>query len=277
MRTKRLLIVLLLAVVTGSTAGYLALDQLRREPPQAVAALVSTGGKVQLAVAARDLPTGALLAPEDVRLVDWPGEVLPLGYSGSTEELVGRGLLVGVRANEPLLAEKLADRDGGGGLPILIPEGMRAVSVRVDEVIQVAGFVTAGTRVDVLVTLDQAGTTTTRAILQNVQVLAAGQTVARDVEGKPYTVSVITLLVSPNDGEKLTLAASEGRIQLALRSMLDMASATTNGARLTGLLQAPAAGRGGGPARTVRVAPSRDDQNIVETIRGGVRTLNTFQ
>jgi pilus assembly protein CpaB len=204
-----------------------------------------------------------------------PGEVLPLGYSGAAEELVGRGLLVGVRANEPLLSEKLASRDGGGGMPILIPQGMRAVSVRVDEVIQVAGFVTAGTRVDVLVTLEQAGTTVTRAILQNAQVLAAGQTVERDVEGKPYTVSVITLLVTPNDAEKLTLAASEGRIQLALRSMLDMTPVATSGARLSGLLQASSPA-GTGAARTVRVAPSREDRTVVESIRGGVRTLNSF-
>jgi pilus assembly protein CpaB len=153
------------------------------------------------------------------------------------------------------------------------------VSVRVDEVIQVAGFVTAGTRVDVLVTLDQGGSTTTRAILHNVPVLAAGQTVERDVEGKPYAVSVITLLVSPENAEKLTLAASEGRIQLALRSMVDMGSVVTSGARLTALLQPAAAPRGGGSGarRTVSVAPSRESQTVVETIRGGVRTLNSFQ
>ncbi|HSJ24324.1 MAG TPA: Flp pilus assembly protein CpaB [Longimicrobiales bacterium] len=276
MRTRRLLIILLLAVGTGSMAGYLALGQLQREAPPSVAALVNTGGKVRLAVAARDLPTGSLLAPEDVRLVDWPGEVLPLGYAGSVEELVGRGLLTDVRANEPLLSDRLASRDGGGGLPILIPEGMRAVSVRVDEVIQVAGFVTVGTRVDVMVTLDQNSTTTTRVILQNVPVLAAGQTVARDPEGKPYNVSVITLLVTPADAEKLTLAASEGRIQLALRSMLDMAPAATGGARLTGLLQGTAPASSGGPAARP-VAPTRQDQNVVETIRGGVRTLNSFR
>lgn len=276
MRTKRLLIVLLLALVTGSAAGYLALGQLRGEP--AVASLVNTGGKVRLAVAARDLPVGSLLAQEDVRLVDWPGEVLPLGYSGSMEELVGRGLLVNVKANEPLLSDKLAGRDGGGGLPILIPDGMRAVSVKVDEVIQVAGFVTVGTRVDVMVTLEQNESPTTRVILQNVQVLAAGQTVERDVEGKPFTVSVITLLVSPADAEKLTLAAAEGRIQLALRGMLDTAPTATSGARLAGLLQTSApAGTGGGGTRRVQVAASREDQAVVETIRGGVRTLNSFR
>jgi pilus assembly protein CpaB len=242
------------------------------------AAMQTTRGQVRLAVAARDLPLGSVLAAEDIRLVDWPGEVLPIGYAGSAEELVGRGVLAEFRTNEPILAEKLADRDGGGGLPILIPHGMRAVSVRVDEVIQVAGFVTAGTRVDVLVTVDgnDVGSPLTRVILQNVTVLAAGQKVERDREGTPLTVSVITLLVAPEDAERLTLATSQGRIQLALRSMMDVGEVATSGARLSGLVQTqrqqPAT-----QSRTVRVEASRDDATIVETFRGGVRTLTRFQ
>jgi pilus assembly protein CpaB len=277
MKTNRLLTILLLAVVTGLSAGYLALGQLRAGDQPTVMQEVRSG-KVQLAVAGRDLPLGAVLRAEDVRMIDWPAEVLPLGYAGSPAELVGRGLLTPVRTNEPILSDKLADPEGGGGMPILIPAGMRAVSVRVDDVIQVAGFVTAGTRVDVLVTLerDREGIPTmTRAILQNVQVLAAGQIIERDLEGKPLTVTVITLLVSPDDAEKLTLAASEGRIQLALRGMLDLAEVNTPGARLAGLLQ-PQRPAGGAP-RTVRVEASRSDRIIVETVRGGVRTLNTFQ
>jgi pilus assembly protein CpaB len=275
MKTSRLPLILLLAVLTGSAAGYLALSQVRQGALPA-AAMQDSRGQVRLAVVARDLPLGSVLAAEDIRLVDWPGEVLPLGYSGSAEELVGRGLLADIRANEPILVEKLADRDGGGGMPILIPQGMRAVSVRVDEVVQVAGFVTAKTRVDVLVTLDggDGGSAVTRLILQNVPVLAAGQTVERDREGTPVTVSVITLLVSPEDAERLTLAATQGRIQLALRSMMDMGEVTTNGARLSGLVQAPR--QATAPARTVRVEASQGDATIVETFRGGVRTLTRF-
>lgn len=274
MRTSRLPVILLLAIVTGSAAGYLALGQVRDGALPAVA--MQDRGQVRLAVAARDLPVGHPLAAEDIRLVDWPGEVLPLGYSGSPEDLVGRGLLAQVRANEPLLGEKLADRDGGGGMPILIPPGMRAVSVRVDEVVQVAGFVTAGTRVDVLVTLDGSdiGATATRLILQNVQVLAAGQTVQRDREGTPQTVSVITLLVTPEDAERLTLAATQGRIQLALRGMMDTGDVTTVGARLSSLVQPPR--QASAPARAVRVETARRDTTIVETFRGGVRTLTRF-
>jgi pilus assembly protein CpaB len=275
MKTSRLPLILLLAVLTGSAAGYLALGQVRQGALPA-AAMQDGRGQVRLAVVARDLPLGSVLATEDIRLVDWPGEVLPLGYSGSAEELVGRGLLADIRANEPILVEKLADRDGGGGMPILIPQGMRAVSVRVDEVVQVAGFVTAKTRVDVLVTLDggDGGSAVTRLILQNVPVLAAGQTVERDREGTPVTVSVITLLVSPEDAERLTLAATQGRIQLALRSMMDMGEVTTNGARLSGLVQAPR--QAAAPTRTVRVEASQGDATIVETFRGGVRTLTRF-
>jgi pilus assembly protein CpaB len=276
MKTSRLPLILLVAVLSGTTAGYLALDQVRGGALPG-AQMQDSRGQVRLAVAARDLPVGAVLAMEDIKLVDWPGEVLPLGYSGSAEDLAGRGLLTHVRANEPLLVEKLADRDGGGGMPILIPAGMRAVSVRVDEVVQVAGFVTAGTRVDVLVTLDASSdqaSTTTRVILQNVTVLAAGQTVTRDREGTPLTVSVITLLVTPDDAERLTLAATQGRIQLALRSMLDNGESSTSGARVSSLVQPQR--QGSGPARAVRVQTTRTDTTIVETIRGGVRTLTRF-
>jgi pilus assembly protein CpaB len=273
MKSKRLLIVLLLAVVTGGLAGYLSLGQLQ----QAMAnPTLEQKGRVRLAVAARDLPMGAILRTEDVRLLDWPSDVLPLGYAGSAADLVGRGLTTPLRANEPILSSKLADREAGGGLPILIPEGMRAVSVKVDEVVQVAGFVTAGTRVDVLVTLSADGPAQTRTILQNIQALAAGQTIQRDMEGKPQSVSVITLLVTPEQGERLALAASEGRIQLALRNLMDAQEVRTTGARVGALVEGPRPAAAATP-RTVSVpAPARERGTVVETLRGGVRTLNTF-
>src|SRR5690606_16244523 len=154
--------------------------------------------------------------------------VLPVGYYGSSAEVIGRGLITPVAANEPLMATKLADIESGGGLPIVIPEGMRALSVRVDEVIGVAGFVLPGTRVDVLLTITPPTGTNqipvTRIILQTIQTLASGQTIQRDADGTPQTVSVVTLLVSPDQAERLALASTEGRIQLALRNTLDMAS-----------------------------------------------------
>jgi pilus assembly protein CpaB len=275
MKKRKLLIVLLLAVVTGGLAGYLALAQLQQQGIASPAAEVRSN-RVRLAVAARDLPVGSVLRTEDIKLLDWPGEVLPMGYAASAADIVGRGLMTPVRENEPLMSSKLADREAGGGLPILIPEGMRAVSVRVDEVVQVAGFVTAGTRVDVLVTLSRDNAPITRAILQNMQVLAAGQTIERDEEGRPMTVTVITLMVTPDQAERLTLAANQGQIQLALRGMLDAQEVRTTGARIAGLVDGarPATAA---TARSVAVPSApRERGTVVETYRGGQRTLNTF-
>lgn len=286
MKQRRLAIILALALTSGLLAGYLALNFLQRQSlrPTAAAAQAPRG---KIVVAARDMPLGTVLKDGDLRLIDWPDEVVPAGFAATAAEVVGRGLITSVAANEPLLQAKLATKEAGGGLPIVIPEGMRGVSVKVNEVIGVAGFVLPGTRVDVLVTIsppEEEGvlkTPITKVILQNVRVLAAGQTIERDAEGKPQTVAVITLLVDPDDAEKLTQAASEGKIQLALRNTLDMAEVETRGVRTAAMLgSAPA------PARqTVRVrAPRREGPAVqqptggavVETIRGGQRTLQTF-
>ncbi len=269
-------LVLFLALGSGAVAAYLALGYLRQ---QAVPLLAAEAPKTQVAIAARDLPVGAVIGEKDVKLVDWPGDALPPGYSSNPQEIVGRGVITPVRLNEPLLSTKLADKGAGGGLPIIISDGMRAVSVRVDEVIAVAGFVVPGTRVDVLLTLGREGETQTRAILQNMQILAAGQSVQRDPEGKPQTVTVITLLTTPDQAETLTLASQQGRIQLALRNMLDTVQIQTVGARASGLLAGgakPAAGAR--RPRGVVTAPTPEARaTVVEGYRGGAKTLTTFR
>jgi pilus assembly protein CpaB len=279
MKQKRLLIVLLLALVCGVGAAYLSINYLGKSAvPLAAAAPTRTD---QLAVAARDLPLGTVLRAEDVRMIAWSGGALPAGFANSAAAVVGRGLIAPVATNEALLTSKLADKEAGGGLPIVIPEGMRAVSVKVDEVIAVAGFVTPGTRVDVLVTMapgTDRQSNVTRVILQNIHALAAGQTVQKDVEGKPQTVTVITLLVTPEQAERLTLASSEGRIQLALRNTLDVTETKTPGMRAATLVGDT---RAAPVARAVQVrsrAPSapRQSSTVVETFRGGERTLSTF-
>lgn len=275
MRISRYWWIMMGAVASGLLAGYVALVYVSDAPAPLQAATASATALV----ANRDLPAGAILRREDVRSVTWPGSAVPRGLATQPGDVVGRGLITEVRENEPLLEWKLAQREAGGGLPITIPEGMRAVSVRVDEVVGVAGFVLPGTRVDVLATVVP-GTdrrqTTTRIVLQNVRALAADQQHQQDIDGEPRYVTVVTLLLTPEEAEILTLAATEGRIQLALRNTLDSGEISTSGQRITSLLSAPASGAQPSSARAstpraVRAAP------VIESYEGGRRTLLRFE
>lgn len=263
------------AGVSGLLAGYVALVYVSREPTPLQAATPSR----TIVVAARDLPAGAIVRREDVETLEWPGTAIPDGFATQAGEVVGRGLITEMKEHEPILESKLAAKEAGGGLSITIPEGMRAVSVEVDEVVGVAGFVLPGTRVDVLATV-MPGTdrtqTTTRTILQNVRTLAADQRYQQDIQGEPQYVTVVTLLVTPDQAEALTLAATEGRIQLALRNTLDSDEVETSGRRITSLVS----GGGGGSSRAASAAPTtaapRDPERVIESYEGGNRTLLMF-
>lgn len=233
MRSRRLFIVMALALLSGLAAAWLALNYLR-QPENPIRTVEPTATEV--VVAARDLSLGTVLTAEDVKLASWPGGLLPEGYSSSVEEVLGRGVITNVVLNEPLISSKIAVKEAGGGLPIVIPEGYRGVSVRVDDVISIAGFVVPGTRVDVMVTLDQGENPVTKVILQNISVLTSGQVIEQTDNGEPILVTVITMLVTPEQAEELVLAATRGRIQLALRNTLDIDSISTEGARLNGLV-----------------------------------------
>lgn len=276
MRRSRPWLLLMLALASGGLAAYLALRYLRE---QATPLLAAEPAKRQVVLAVRDIPLGALLTERDVRAVDWPGEAIPPGFMSKVADVAGRGVMTPLKLNEPVLESKLAPKGAGGGLPMIISDGMRALSVRVDEVIGVAGFVIPGTRVDVLLTMDDPQTTnepTTRAILQNIQALAAGQSIQTDKEGKPQTVPVITVLVTPEQAETLALASQQGRIQMALRNTLDTNRITTSGARKTTLFagrRAPARPRRPGAPAAAAPPPSN---TIVEGFRGGERTLTKF-
>jgi pilus assembly protein CpaB len=278
MRKRRPWFMLLLALTSGAVAALLALRYLRE---RATPLMAAEPKRATVVLAARSLPVGAVVGEQDLKMVSWPAEAVPSGYVRSVADAVGRGVITPVAENAPLLTTKMSTKDAGGGLPIIIRDGMRAVSVRVDEVIGVAGFVLPGTRVDVLLTLDK-GTSRpqsiTKTLLQNVQTLAAGQSVTRDKEGKPQTVTVITLLVSPDDAELLALAAKEGRLQLALRNTLDTLAVATSGARADKL--SPSSPSGASPNRSQRARATstpKANPTVVEGYRGGERTLTTFQ
>jgi len=278
-RRSRPFILLALAVISGGAAAYLAMQYIRERATPLMAAPPKIA---KVIVAAHDLPLGAVLGERDVKAVDWAGGALPQGFIGTVPEALGRGLITPVQENEPILEAKLAQKGAGGGLPVIIDPGMRALSVAVDQVVGVAGFVTPSTRVDVLLTMPDAGSKepATRVIMQNVKALAAGQSIQQDKEGKAQSVPVITLLVTPEQAETLALAAGQGRIQMALRNSLDTLHVETRGTRVSALMGGPI---GKLPVATPRRAAAARElsapepsQTVIEVYRGGVRTLQKF-
>jgi pilus assembly protein CpaB len=178
-----------------------------------------------LVVAAKPLSVGVQIQPSDVKVVSVPRDRRPNGAFEKVEEVIGRPVISNVLLDEPIVAGRLAERGSGFGLSPVIPAGMRAVAVKVNEVVGVAGFLIPGLRVDVLVTARPPGDAGARTstILQNILVVSAGQQIQPDSSGRAVNVPVVTLLVTPEQAEVLTLAGSEGRIQLVLRNTADRA------------------------------------------------------
>jgi pilus assembly protein CpaB len=216
MNRTGLIVTFLVAFLIAGAAGLLVLRKLRQT--------ARASGSTQVVVAAvHDLEIGTKLTAQDLKTLEWSGGSPPNGFFSDPEKAVGRAVQYPVFKDEVVLEAKLAPVGAGAGLPAVIPEGMRAVSIRVDDVVAVAGFVGPGTKVDVLLTGNPGTTseTLTKTILENVQVLAAGPRIQPDAQGKPEKVNVVTLLCTPEDAAKVTLAASDGRIQLVLRNPTD--------------------------------------------------------
>ena len=240
-RKNRTIIVIAIAVLLGAAAAAAVYRAVQRIPVRQVEV-----ASVYTVVAARTIPVGTMINKDHVRLVAWPARNQIAGAFTKVEDVINRGALITIAENEPLTDAKIAQPGVGAGLPPRIPPGMRAVSVKVNEVVGVAGFVLPGTRVDLLVTVEDPGTRgaqITRAVVNNIEVLTAGtryDNEAAQAEGKAIQSSVVTLLATPPDAEKIALAATEGRIMLTLRNPLDTLPTETNGVRLAGLLGTPA-------------------------------------
>jgi len=255
-RTTRTMVVVGVATVIAAVASFGVYTAVKSIPVREVE--VAHG---YVAVAARSLPTGARLEEKDVKLVAWPKSSPVPGSFDKVESVVKRGLIASVVENEPLSESKLAPLEAGAGLPPSIPQGMRAMSVKVDEVIGVAGFVVPGTRVDVVVTIRQTQDNKepmSRTVVSNVRVLTSGtrydQEKAKD--GKPEPSTVVTLAVLPMDAERIALAATEGKISLALRNPMDVVPTETRGIKVTALMN----GTGPEPVfdeKKERVVPAR--------------------
>ncbi len=229
-----------------------------------------------LVSAGKSLAAGELLKPGSLQLTDWPAATPLEGGFTRMEDLTGRVVLYPLPKGQPILERQLAALGAGAGLTAKIPSGMRAISVRSDEVVGVAGFLLPGTHVDVLMTYHAAAVPEPRTltVLQDVIVLAAGQQIQPQADGKPISVNVVTLLLKPEDAEKLVLATSLGSIYFVLRNGADEAmfpSAPISLGQLAG--EAPAAAIEPDGAAAVQARPGFQ----VETILGDKRVINGFQ
>lgn len=275
MDSRRILTALLVAVILAGGLTYLVYSRLRRN-----AAHTQT---THIVTTVKDIPEGAALTAQDVTLMDWPAAVpLPGSYS-KIEQVVGKPLIYPLGAKEPVLERDLGVEGSGIGLSVKIPEGMRATSVRTNEITGVAGFLYPGSHVDVLATFTVPGKQgpVTQTILQNVQVLTAGEKIEPDPSGKPQKVDVVTVLLNSQDSQKLLLASTQGSIQFVLRNGADQGKAKVQPTNLAELVTGqapppPAHVNKGVRRRVVRRAPRPADIYVLEVIKGDQRTMAKF-
>jgi len=237
-----------------------------------------------IVAAAAPLQPGVPITAENLTQINWPDNAPLDGLIDKKDDVVGHVLTYSVAANDPILRRDLASSTSFG-LAAKIPDGMRATAVKTTEVLNIAGFIFPGSRVDVLVTLRTENSnlsTTARTVLQNVQVLSTGTRMDPDPNGKPENVSIVTLLVTPEQSEKLALAENQGTIQFVLRNGGDSASTSTapvDMAELTGAPKPPAQNAEPAHARRVAAAPAVKPPTpayLVETLANGKITVSKF-
>jgi pilus assembly protein CpaB len=278
MNSKRIALAFVLAVAIAGVVSFAFYARLRSQQ----AARCTT---IRVVAATKPLSAGSPISADSVTLIDWPAS-MPLGGAFlKPSDVIGRAVIYPINEHQPILDKDVALAGSGIGLTVKIPEGMRAVSVHSNDVVGVAGFLYPGSHVDVLVTSKMDNTqnqqTQTQTILPNVEVLTAGQKIEPDPSGKPETVSVVTLLLKPEDGEKLVLASTQGTIQFVLRNGADQKSPSTKPVDMADLMtgikrpvveQKTAAVVKHAP-RVVRPAAFYE----VETISGGKRSVDKFE
>jgi pilus assembly protein CpaB len=284
MKQHRTLIVMAVALATAGLAAFGMYQAVQRLPLRTVEM-----NTVPVVVATRAIPLGTRLTTDDLKVVAWPANSQVPGAFSSVAPVVDRGVIAPIGLNEPVTTSRVAGPEAGAGLPPIIPAGMRAISVRVNEVVGVAGFVLPGTRVDVLVAVDDDGDDSNkkepmaRTVVSNVQVLTAGTRydLNEAKDGKAQRSTVVTLAVLPEDGERVALAANEGKLSLVLRNPLDVDPADTKGIKLAALMKGTGPEpvldtpkRKMVPAKKVVAEPAPQAPQIykVEAIRAAKRT-----
>jgi pilus assembly protein CpaB len=274
---RKLLTILFCAFLIAAGCSFLAYRIVGKS-----VAVAHKSATTRIVGAAADLKLGTILTAANLATVNIAGP-LPKGAILKPEDAVGRGVSSDLYQGEPILESRLAPKGSGGGLAATIRQGMRACAVKVDEVVGVAGFVTPGMRVDVLISGDPPGPvnpnegTKVKTLLQNIEVLSAGTDIQKDAEGKPQQVHVVNLLVSPEQAEVLSLASNHTQIQLVLRNPLDTKVSNVPGSAMADLFGGPAAPAKASPGRFGKL-PRKAAANTVsvEVLNGTQRFVQKF-
>jgi pilus assembly protein CpaB len=275
---KRLTTILFLAFVVAAISSYVVYRIAGQQMRPAQQARTT-----RILVPARDLEIGTLIRDGDLTTAEWMGAA-PKGALVSKDAAVGRGVVSQLFQGEPIFDSRLAPAGSGGGMAATIRPGMRACAVRVNDVVGVGGFVLPGMRVDVLISGNRPGAAQSegpkvKTLLQNIEVLSAGNNIQKDNEGKPVQVPVVNLLVTPAQAELLSLAGNETKIQLVLRNPLDTDTAKTPGIAMSSLFSE---GNAPKPTSVVPRAPVQVEKPapprlyLVEILNGGKRTEEKF-
>jgi len=284
-KPKTLYIFGALAIAIAAVAAYLLYDYLKGEEKRVSEAVAIE----RVVVAATEIPVGSAINITQIKTVDWPKANVPQGALLSTDQATSRVAVQTFMPGDPIVEGKLVPKEGAPGsiLTYKIPEGHRAMTVSVDQVAGVAGFINPGNIVDVVLTASPPGSSQSisKIVLQNVPVLAVGQIVDQK-EGKPVAVPTVTMDVSPEDAEKLAVASTQGRLQLVLRRAGDKEVANTVGATVSKVMSGA---KGGAPVKVtsstskkapvakVQEAPKEEAKVSVEVYRGGQKTTETFK
>lgn len=272
MKSKRAIIMLTLSVLLGIAAVLLAARWMGQQ---------AASDKTTVLVASRDMELGQAITPTMLQSVPWPKGAVPAGAFDDPKKLEGRVVRISIFKGEPVLAPKLAPEGTKAGLDSVIKAGHRAITVKVNEVVGVAGFLAPGSFVDLLVNFrDEHDKPMSRVVLERIMVLAIAQEAQRPDESKPRVVNAVTLEVTPEQAEKIDLARNIGTLSLILRNQIDTVDATTDGVRQQDLFAAAApAPVASAPApvkkvvrraqpKPVAAKPAEEPKDRVEVIRG---------
>jgi pilus assembly protein CpaB len=269
MNSRRITHAFIIALLIASMCTYFINRSISRSAGKPV------HDSLKYVAPAKDISVGELLKADDVKVVEWPTTNAIHGAFVHPEDVIGRVVLYPIALGQPLTDKYLSVAGAGSGLAGKIPDGMRAIALRSDEVVGVAGFLIPGSRLDVLVTYhtDKSPEPMTSTVLQNAEVIAAGHQVTPDPEGKPAAATVVTLLLTPDEAERAVLASTQGTIHFVLRNASDKGRTQSSPTMLSQLSGAASVARTTASPRGARHIPQAKYQ--VETILGDKVSIST--